>query len=143
MNCNMAGFPVLHYLPEFAQIHVHWLVMLSNQLILCFPLLLLPSIFPSIGVFSNDFTVCIRWQKVLELQHQKRRWLDGITDSMDMSLSNLQEMLRTGMPSNHLLFCCPLLLLPSIFPSIGVFSNDFTVCIRWQKVLELQHQFFQ
>ena len=37
------------------------------------------------------------------------------------------------MPSNHLLLCCPLLLLPSIFPSIGVFSNEFTVCIRWQK----------
>ena len=51
--------------------------------------------------------------------------------------------IESVMPSNHLLFCCPLLLLPSIFPSIGVFSNDFTVCIRWQKVLELQHQFFQ
>ena len=63
MNCNMAGFPVLHYLPEFAQIHVHWLVMLSNQLILCFPLLLLPSIFPSIGVFPNESALHIRWPK--------------------------------------------------------------------------------
>ena len=37
------------------------------------------------------------------------------------------------MPSNHLIFCCPLLLLPSIFPSMRVFSYESTVCIRWPK----------
>ena len=37
------------------------------------------------------------------------------------------------MPSNHLIFCHPLLLLPSIFPSIRVFSNKSVVCIRWPK----------
>ena len=39
------------------------LVMLSNHLILCHPLLLLPSIFPSIRVFSNESVLCIRWPK--------------------------------------------------------------------------------
>src|SRR5574341_143377 len=37
------------------------------------------------------------------------------------------------MPSNHLIFCCPLLLPPSIFPSIRVFSNESALCIRWPK----------
>ena len=37
------------------------------------------------------------------------------------------------MPSNHLIFCHPILLLPSIFPSIRVFSNESTLCIRWPK----------
>ena len=37
------------------------------------------------------------------------------------------------MPSNHLILCRPLLLLPSIFPSIRVFSNESTFCIRWPK----------
>ena len=37
------------------------------------------------------------------------------------------------MPSNHLILCCPFLLLPSIFPSIRVFSNESALCIRWPK----------
>ena len=37
------------------------------------------------------------------------------------------------MPSNHIILCCPLLLLPSIFPSIRVFSNESALCIRWPK----------
>ena len=37
------------------------------------------------------------------------------------------------MPSNHLILCCPLLLLPSIFPSIRVISNESVLCIRWPK----------
>ena len=37
------------------------------------------------------------------------------------------------MPSNHLILCCPLLLLPSIFPSIRVFSNESTLRMRWSK----------
>ena len=55
MDYSMPDSSVPQYLPEFAQIHVHVSVMLSNQLNLCPPLLLLPSIFPSIRVFSNEW----------------------------------------------------------------------------------------
>ena len=57
---SMAGFSVLH-LPEFAQIHVHWVSDAIYNFILCHPLLLLPSIFPSIRVFSKESALCIRW----------------------------------------------------------------------------------
>ena len=51
---------ILHYLLEFVQIHVHW-VGDAIYLILCCPLLLLPSTFPIIRVFSNESALCIRW----------------------------------------------------------------------------------
>ena len=62
MDCSTPGFPVFHYLLKFAKIHVHESVMLPNHLILCRPLLL-PSIFPSIRVFSRESTLRIRWPK--------------------------------------------------------------------------------
>ena len=61
MNCSMPGFPVLHCLPEFAQTHVCWVsdaIQPSHPLL---PLLLLPSIFPSIRVFSSEPALCIMW----------------------------------------------------------------------------------
>ena len=62
MDCSTLGLPVHHQLPEFTQTHVHRVGDASNHLILCRPLLLLPSIFPSIGVFSNE-SAHIRWPK--------------------------------------------------------------------------------
>ena len=59
----MPGLPVHHQLPEFTQTHVHESVMPSNHLILCRPLLVLPSIFPSIRVFANESVLHIRWLK--------------------------------------------------------------------------------
>ena len=51
MNCSMPGLPVHHQLPEFTQTHVHQVSDAINHLILCHPLLLLPSIFPASGFF--------------------------------------------------------------------------------------------
>ena len=56
----MPGFPVLHYLSDFAQLMSIESIIPSNYLILYSPLLLLP---PSIRVFSNELTLCIRWPK--------------------------------------------------------------------------------
>ena len=55
-----------------------------------------------------------------------------------LSVTNSQSSLKlifieSVMPSSHLIVCCPLLLLPSIFPSLGVFSNESALCIRWPK----------
>ena len=54
------------------------------------------------------------------------------------SITNSQSLLKlmsieAMMPSNHLILCCPLLLLPSIFPSIRVFSNESVLRISWPK----------
>ena len=58
---------------------------------------------------------------------QRMRWLHGVTN---MSLNDLWELV---MPSSHLILCHPLLLPPSIFPCIRVFSNESVLCIRWPK----------
>ena len=62
MNRSTPGLPVHHQLPEFTQTYVHR-VSDANHLILCCPLLLLPSVLPSIRVFSNESVLCIRWPK--------------------------------------------------------------------------------
>ena len=59
IDCSMPGFPV--HSRSLLKIMSIELVMLSNHLILCCSLLLLPSVFPSIIVFSNESIICIRW----------------------------------------------------------------------------------
>ena len=66
-----------------------------------------------------------------------------------LSITNSRNLLKllsvaSVMPSNHLILCCPL-LLPSVFATIRVFSNESVLCNQVAKVLEfqLQHQSFQ
>ena len=62
----------------------------------------------------------------------------SITNSW--SLLNLMSI-ELVMQSNHLILCCPLLLLPSIFPIIRVFSNKLVLCIRWPKYWSFSFSF--
>ena len=62
-----------------------------------------------------------------------------------LSITNFQSppklmSIELVMPSNHLILCCPLLLLPSVFPSIRVFSNESPLHIRWAKYCSFSFQ---
>ena len=109
----------------------------SNHLILCHPLLLLPSIFTSIRVFSSESALHIRcslelwcWRRLLRVPWTARRSIQSIIK--EISLLKLMSI-ESVMPCNHLILCRPLLLLPSVFPSIRVFSNESVIYIRWPK----------
>ena len=86
MDCSTPSYSTLHSLPEFAQIHVLWVVMLSSHLILCHPLFLLLSVFPSIRVFSSEWAFCIRWPKY---------WS---STSASVLLMNIQGWFPSGLP---------------------------------------------
>ena len=63
-------------------------------------------------------------------------WTAACQASLSFTISqNLLKLtsIESVMPSNHLILCCPFLLLPSIFPSIRVFYNELALCIRWPK----------
>ena len=102
----------------------------------------------------KGFSVCLGWDRVSLVQSLSRVWLFATpwTATCQASLStNSQSLLKlmsivSVMTSNHLILCYPLLLLPSIFPSIRVFSNGLVGSSHQvDKVLQLQlqHQFFQ
>ena len=82
VDYSMPGFLVLHSLPEFAQTHVVESVMPSNHVTFCHPLLLLPSVFPSIRVFSSEYALCIKWPKYWSFSF-------SISPSNEMCLFNL------------------------------------------------------
>ena len=63
MDHSMPGLPVHQQLPESTQTHLHFVMMPSNHLVLCHPLLLLPSVYPSFRVFSNESALSIQWPK--------------------------------------------------------------------------------
>jgi len=63
MDCSMPGFSVHHQSQSLLKLMSIKSVMSFNHLILCHPLLFLPSIFPGIRVFSNESVLCIRWPK--------------------------------------------------------------------------------
>ena len=82
------------------------------------------------------------YQVFSSVQLLSRVWLFETTwtaaHQASRSITNFQSLLKlmsieSVMPSSHLLLCCPLLLLPSVFPSIKVFSNESVLRIRWPK----------
>ena len=96
----------------------------------CFPLLCLPvhwllTFFQFSSVTQSCPTLCNPMNHSTPGHH-----LESITNSQKLpKLMSIESVT----PSNHLILCHPLLLLPSIFPSIRVFSNESALCIRWPK----------
>ena len=91
----------------------------------------------------NHFLFCgvsiFQFSSVQSLSHV---WLFATpwtaAQQASLSITNSRSLLKLMsielvMPSNHLILCCPLLLLPLIFPSLRVFSNESALCIRWPK----------
>ena len=84
-------------------------------------------------------SLCVQFSSVQSLSHV---WLFATpwiaARQASLSITNSQSLLKlmsieTVMPSNHLILCCPLLLLPPIPPSIRVFFNESTLRMRWPK----------
>ena len=81
-----------------------------------------------IAISSVQLLSCVRLCDPMNLAHQT-----------SLSITNCRILpkpmsIESVMPSNHLILCRPLLLLPSIFPSIRVFSNESAPCIRWPSI---------
>ena len=92
-----------------------------------------------IPIWPSNFTPGNQFSSV---QLLSRVWVFAIpwTAACQASLSipnspSLLKLMSTEsvMPSSHLILCCPLLLPPSVFPSVRVFSNELALCIRWPK----------
>ena len=90
-----------------------------------------------LSVFSSGLMLSVQFSSVAQ---SCLTLCDPMNQSTPASLSitnswSLPKLMSIElvMPSNHLILCRPLLLLPSIFPSIRVFSNESALCIRWPK----------
>ena len=91
---------------------------------------------------KNNFFIQIYFFKYVAVQSLSHVWLFATLCTAacqaSLSITNSQSLLKlmsieSLMPSNHLIFCCALLLLPLIFPNIRVFSNESALHIRWPK----------
>ena len=84
----------------------------------------------------------LAYNTLSSVQSLSRVWLFAnpwiVARQASLSITNFWSLLKltsieSVMPSSHLILCCPLLLLPPIPPSITVFSNESTLCMRWPK----------
>ena len=88
------------------------------------------------GIYTYKYTPINSVQSLSRVRLFVTPWTAACQASPSITNSrNLFKLMSIGpvTPSNHLILCRPLLLLPSIFPSIRVFSDEWTLCIRWLK----------
>ena len=124
MDRSMSGSSILYYLPEeFAGFVSIKSVMLSNHLILCCLLLFLPSVFPSIRVFSNELAFCIKWSQRIGASASASVLLVNIQDWFPLGLTGLISWLSKG--------------LSRVFSSI-IKNNLIRMLHSWMRCLKLK-----
>ena len=136
MDHSMPGLLVHHQCAELTQTHVHWV----GDAIQPYDPLSNPSP-PAFNLSQHKF---ISVQSLNCVQLFATRWTG--THQASLSFTNTWSppkpmSIESVIPSNHLILCRPLLLLPSIFPSIRAFSNESAVCIRWPKYWSFSFNF--
>ena len=160
MDCSTPGLPVHHQLLELAQTHVH---LIGDAIQPSHP----PSS-PSPPAFnlsqhqglfqgvSSSHLLSLALGKCLHLSGPQFSSVQSFSrvrlfatpwtaaHQASLSITNSWSLLKlisieSVMSSNHLILCCPLLLLPPIPPSIRVFSNKSVLCIRWPKYWSLSY----
>ena len=97
-----------------------------------------PGRLQSMGFAKSDMieVTSVQFSSVHSLMSNSLKSPRTVACQASLSITNSQSLLKlmsieSVIPSNHLILCHPLLLLPSIFPSIRVFSNESVLCIRW------------
>ena len=84
----------------------------------------------------RTFGLIVVIQSLSHVQLFATSWTVALQASLSFTISHsLLKLMSTELtrPSNHLILCYPLLLLPSVFPSMRVFSDESALCIRWPK----------
>ena len=144
LDSSAPGLPVTHYLLKFAQVHVHCIEMPPSHLIPWCPLLLLPSIFPSIRDFSSESSVHIRWPKYWSFNfsispfNESSGLISLKIDWSDLLVVNCKE--SSPAPQfkgiNSLVFC--LLYTPTLTTILDHLEDHTDLCCQGN-VSALQH----
>ena len=142
MDCSTSGFPVLHYLLEFAQFRVYWIsdaIQVSHP---SRPLLLLPSTFPSIRVFSNVLTLRVSWLKYWSFSNSPSSEYSGLIsfriDWFDLLVvqETLKSLLQHHNSKASILWCCFLDGPALTYMTTGK-TIPLTICTIVSKILSL------
>ena len=132
MDYRTPGFSILRHLLEFAQTHVHWASLVAQ---LIKSLLAVRETWvrslgwgnpPEKGMATHS-SILVFWPR--EFHGLYSRQGSDTTEQLSLHFMSIESV----MPFNHLILFCPLLLLPPVFPSIRVFSNELALYIRWPK----------
>ena len=123
INCSITGFYVLHCLLKFAHTHTfsQWCHATISSSVILFPSG--PQSFPTSGSFPVSQLFVNPWTAARQAP---------LFSTISWSLLKLMST-ESVMPCNHLILCHPLLFLPSIFPSIRIFSNESALQTMWPK----------
>ena len=121
MDCSTPGFPVHHQLLSLLELMSIESVILSNYLILCHPLVLLPSIFPSIRVFSNETVLRIRWPKYWSFSIRPSNEYSDLISWFDLFAVHrtLRSLLQHHSSKASILWCSVLFMVQLSHPYLS------------------------
>ena len=125
MDCSTPGFPVHHQLPELTSTHVHWVSDAVQPSHLCCTILLLPSIFLSIRLFSNEPALHIRWPKYwsFSISPSNEYWelISFRIDRFDLAVQGcLKSLLQRHSSKESVLWCSAFFIVQLSHPYMTI-----------------------